>query len=183
MSLTNGFSKRHRTFRRTVSEVFNLSEEEAAKGYPVELDAVVLFSDPEWGGLFVQDRTGATYIDVHGTSTRYPQGARIRAEAVTAMVNFERTFLQPKITVIGHGTLPRPEQKSIAELDAGAAESHLVVTKGVMHPCNRDWGRVCFCIHDAKKEVRIFLTPAGESGHAKSGGGNRAGSWRCRPLH
>jgi len=166
LSLTNGFSKRHRTLR-TVSEVFNLSEEEAAKGYPVELDAVVLFSDPEWGGLFVQDRTGATYIDVHGTSTRYPQGARIRVQAVTAMVNFERTFLQPKITVIGHGTLPRPEQKSIAELDAGAAESHLVVTEGVMHPCNRDWGRVCFCIHDAKKEVWIFL-PQPESPDTQS---------------
>ena len=135
------------------------------------------------GGLFVQDRTGATYIDVHGYKHSIPSRRADRVQAVTAMVNFERTFLQPKITVIGHGTLPRPEQKSIAELDAGAAESHLVVTEGVMHPCNRDWGRVCFCIHDAKKEVWIFSTPAGEPGHAKPGGGNRAGSWRCRPLH
>ncbi|MFZ1083998.1 MAG: sensor domain-containing diguanylate cyclase [Terracidiphilus sp.] len=150
-------SSPHLRTLRTVSDVFSLSKAQAAQAYPIELDAVVLYSDPEWGNLFLQDQTGATFIDVHGTSTKYPEGARVRVVAMTAAGELGPTIAHPKIVVLGRGVLPRPEPISIAELDAGAAESHRVITEGVLHTCDRDWYRVCFRIHDGKKLAWIFL--------------------------
>src|SRR5664279_4279631 len=75
-------SARKRTLR-TVSDVYALSKFEAAKGYPIELEGVVTYSDPGWGVLFLQNQFGPTFIDIHGTSTKYPSGTHIRVEAVT----------------------------------------------------------------------------------------------------
>ncbi|MGA3373808.1 MAG: EAL domain-containing protein [Terracidiphilus sp.] len=141
---------------RTISQVYSLSKTEAAKGYPIELDAIVLYSDPEWGSLFVQDRTAATFIDVHGTSTKYPLGARIRVEAVTGAKEDGPMVAHPKITVLGRAVLPKPVRKSIAELDGGTDESYRTITEGILHPCERDYFRACFRLFDGKKAIWLF---------------------------
>jgi diguanylate cyclase (GGDEF)-like protein/PAS domain S-box-containing protein len=142
---------------RTVSDVFALSKAEARKAYPIDLEAVVTYSDPEWGLLFVQDRTGTTYIDVHGTSIVYPLGTLIRVRAVTDANENGNEMAHPRISVLGMGTLPNPEQKSVAALDAGEGESHRVVTEGVLHPCERDWHRLCFRLYDGKKPIWLMV--------------------------
>jgi diguanylate cyclase (GGDEF)-like protein/PAS domain S-box-containing protein len=142
---------------RTVQDIFRLSKTEAAKAYPIELEAVVTYSDPEWGILFVQDQTGTTFIDVHGSSAKYPKGARVRVDGVSAAGNNGPAIAQTRILVLGRGVLPSPEQRSVAELDTGAAESHLVVTEGVLRPCYINWLRVCFRVFDGKKLVWLAV--------------------------
>ncbi|MGD0831933.1 MAG: EAL domain-containing protein [Terracidiphilus sp.] len=142
---------------RTVSAVFSISKSEAARGYPIELEAVVTFSDPEWGNLFIQDRTSPTFIDVHGLSTRYSVGARVRISGISVVHNSSPAIGRVKIVEVGHGALPKAEQTSVAQLDAGAGESHRVVTEGILHPCDHDWLRVCYRIHDGSKMVWVFI--------------------------
>jgi diguanylate cyclase (GGDEF)-like protein/PAS domain S-box-containing protein len=156
LSQAHDSSARLRTLR-TVSSVFSLSKAEASKAYPIELDAIVLYSDPEWGSLFVQDQTGPTFIDIHGTSTKYATGARVRVEAVTGTNENGPIVAQPKIIVLGRGKLPRPEHKSVAELDGGADESFLAFTEGRLHPCERDYFRACFRLFDGTKAIWLFV--------------------------
>ena len=135
---------------RTVQEIHGLSNVEAKQAFPVELEGAVTYSDPEWGLLFIQDRTGSIYINVHGSSTVYPLGARIRIKAVTGAGDVGPIVSQAKILVLGGSAPPTPYQKSVAELDAGVADSSWVVTEGVLHPCDENWTRVCFRIFDGK---------------------------------
>jgi diguanylate cyclase (GGDEF)-like protein/PAS domain S-box-containing protein len=158
-------SARLRTLR-TVSAVFSLSKAEAGKAYPIELDAIVLYSDPEWGSLFVQDQTGPTFIDIHGISTKFATGTRVRVDAVTGSNEIGPTVAHPKIVVLGRGELPRPEHKSVAELDGGADESFLAVTEGRLHPCERGFFRVCFRLFDGTKAIWLFV-PQPESSAAQ----------------
>ncbi|MFY9854458.1 MAG: hypothetical protein WAK26_11345, partial [Terracidiphilus sp.] len=150
-----------------MQEVFLLSKTEAANAYPIELEAVITYSDPEWGLLFIQDQTGTTFIDVHGSSAKYPTGTRIRVDGISTAGNNGTAIAQARIFVLGRGVLPNPEQRSIAELDAGAAESHRVVTEGVLHPCYNDWSRVCFRVFDGEKLVWLVVpqpdSPAAQS--------------------
>jgi diguanylate cyclase (GGDEF)-like protein/PAS domain S-box-containing protein len=146
----------HRTLR-TVHDVFAISKAEAVKAYPIELDAVVTYSDPEWGVLFVQDRTGPTFLDVHGTSTKFPAGTRVRVEAVTGTNNNGLMVAHAKIIVLGRGLLPKLEKKSVADLDSVLTESHRAVTEGTLHPCERAYARVCFRIFDGKKSAWLFV--------------------------
>jgi diguanylate cyclase (GGDEF)-like protein/PAS domain S-box-containing protein len=142
---------------RTVSEVYALSKTEAAKAYPIELEGVVTYSDPEWGVLFLQNQTGPTFIDVHGISTKYPSGTRILVKAVTGINADGPTVAHPKVIALGSGAVPKPVKRSLAELESGKDESYLVVTEGRLRPCERDYGRVCFRIYDGKNAAWLVV--------------------------
>jgi diguanylate cyclase (GGDEF)-like protein/PAS domain S-box-containing protein len=142
---------------RTIHDVFLLSEAEAARAHPIELDAVVTYSDPEWGLLFVQDATGSTFIDVRGNITKFRLGARVRVSAVSTVANGGPAIGPAKILVLGTGVLPPPEHVSVPELDAGAGESHRVVTEGILHPCDRISYRICFRIWDGEKAAWLTV--------------------------
>ncbi|MGA2652724.1 MAG: EAL domain-containing protein [Terracidiphilus sp.] len=152
---------------RTVGEIRQLSNVEAKGAFLVELEGAVTYSDPEWGLLFLQDSTGSIYINVHGSSTVYPLGTRIRVEAVTAAGDVGPIISQAKIWVLGKGTLATPEQKSVAELDAGVADSSWVVTEGVLRPCDENWARICFRIFDGKT-LAWLIVPQKDSPAAQS---------------
>ncbi|MGA2673312.1 MAG: EAL domain-containing protein [Terracidiphilus sp.] len=148
-------------------DVFALTKAEARKAYPIDIEVVVTYSDPVWGLLFVRDATGSTFIDAHGTSTVYAMGTRIRVRAVSGVNENGDAMVHPRIAVLGSGALPKADRKSIAELDSGADESNLVVTEGLLHPCEGDWNRVCYRIFDGKKLVWLFVnqpdSPAAQS--------------------
>ena len=152
---------------RTVSDVYALSKVEAAKAYPIELEGVVTYSDPEWGVLFLENQTVPTFIDIHGISTKYPSGTRIRVNAVTGINADGPTVAHPKIIALGSGSVPKPQKRSLAELESGKDESNLVVTEGRLHPCERDYGRVCFRIYDGKNAAWLVV-PQPESPAAQS---------------
>lgn len=133
---------------RSVRQVERLSNNLARRAFPVTLEGVVTYSDPEWGLLFLRDPTGSIYIDVHGWSARYRPGTRLRITGVTAAGDVGPVVEPRQVAIIGHGAAPKPEQLSIAELNAGDADSRLVATEGVLHPCDGTWYRVCFRIFD-----------------------------------
>jgi hypothetical protein len=104
-SQADGSAKHSRTLH-TQREVFQLSKAEASKAVPIQIEAVVTYSDPEWGILFVQDRTGPTFIDVHGISTKFPIGTRVRVNAVTGINKDGPIVAHPRIVVLGRGAAP-----------------------------------------------------------------------------
>jgi len=142
---------------KTVNAIERLSNAQAARALPVELQGVATYSDPEWGLLFVRDSTGSIYINAHATTKAYASGTRLLIDGVTGAGDVGPIVVQPKIQVIGHESLPNPVPKSVAELDAGAADSSLVATEGVLHPCDETWTRICYRILDGKKQAWVIV--------------------------
>ena len=142
---------------QTVQQIHNLGNAEAAKSHPVELQGVVTYSDPEWGLLFVRDRTGSIYLNVHGNNKAYPPGSTVLVDGVTSAGDVSPNVAQPAIQIIGHGPLPTPEPRSVKELDAGGSDSSWVVTEGVLRPCDKTWARICFRIFDGKDVAWIIV--------------------------
>lgn len=147
---------------RTIHDVFKLSKAEAALGYPIQLDAVITYSDAEWGLLFVQDSTGVTFIDVHSRNEKFPQGTHVRISAVSSSGDDGPAIGLTKILVVGKGVLPPPVELSVARLATGEGESYRVATEGILHPCERDWHRVCFRLYDGQNKVWV-MAPQQES--------------------
>jgi len=142
---------------RTVHDIFNLSSEQASRALPIDLQAVVLYSDPDWGILFVLDRTGPSFIDVHGIGAKFPIGTRVRVNAVTGTNKDGPIVAHPRIVVLGRGPEPKPGKKTVADLQDGTDESFLVTTEGILRPCERDYFRVCFRIYDGKKSAWLSV--------------------------
>jgi PAS domain S-box-containing protein len=145
---------------RSVLEIGELDNADAKHAYPVHLEGVVTYSDPEWGLLFLQDATGAIYVDVHGMSVSIPAGTQLRVDAVTGSGDIAPVLVQPKIRVVGHGALPLPQAHSLAELDSGAADSLFVQTRGVLRPGNQSWRRICYRIFDGRAWALVVIPKA-----------------------
>ena len=142
---------------RTVHSINSMSNTEAKLGYPVELDGVVTYSDPEWGLLFLQDKTGAIYVNVHGVSTSFPPGSRVRVNAVTASGDVAPVLAKARVNVLGDSSLPKPAAVTVEQLNSGAEDSKYVETEGVLRPGNQPWNRICFRIFDGTDWALVII--------------------------
>ncbi len=146
----------------TVREVRQLSNIDARNAFPVKLEGVITYSDPEWGLLFLADETGSIYVNIHGMSGSFPVGSRLHVDAVTGPGDVGTVLIQPSLHVVGEGVLPAPERHTLAELNALKADSHFVETRGVLSACDQTWKRICFRISDGKASALLAI-PAPKS--------------------
>jgi hypothetical protein len=151
---------------RTIGEVRKLSNVEARNAYPVQLEGIATYSDPEWGLLFLADATGAIYVNIHGMSSQFPAGSHLRVDAVTGPGDVGTVLAQPSIHVLGQGTLPTPEHRSVSDLNALSADSHFIETRGVLWACDQSWKRICFRIADGKASA-LLVVPTKSSAAAQ----------------
>ena len=140
---------------RTIREVNQLSNVEARNAYSVHLEGTVTYSDPEWGLLFVEDASGAIYVNVHGMKTSYPAGSRVGIEAVTGPGDVDTVLVNPKIEIVGKAELPTPERRTLSYINAQKADSRFVSTRGVLRACDESWKRICYRMFDGDVSALI----------------------------
>ena len=126
----------------TLREAHDLSTDEARRGYPVHVRAVVTyydyFLDSRRIALFLHDSTGSIYTAVHGGTTWLgPQpvpGTLVDVTGITAPGDYAPIIDQAHITVLGNSRLPvdaRPVTLPI--LLSGAEDGQWVEIQGVVH--------------------------------------------------
>ena len=141
----------------SITEIYTLPKDQAILGYPVDLEAVVTYCDAEWGMLFVQDKSGHTYIKMGVHKTSYPLGSRVRVTGVTAISGYAISIAKPKVQFLSTGPEAKPIPKTVEELNTGSYDSQLVVAEGVLHPCIEPSGRACFRLLRGKTEIELDL--------------------------
>ena len=151
----------HRKPLTSITEIFNISKEQALTGIPIELNATVTYFDWEWSLLFVQDDQGSAYLGAKGSFARYPPGELIHISAISGFSNGTAIFLKPRVTDL-HSKRPLTvTTRPIADLDAGTRTgigmSEMVVTEGVLHPCEGQVVYACFYLVQDKKRVFVIV--------------------------
>lgn len=143
----------------SINEVYALSKEQAKLGYPIDFEAVVTYIDTDWGMLFIEDRSGFSFINLHGsdTKTNFPAGSRVQVKGISGLGGYSVEITKPKIQFLRVGPEMQPVPKTIEELDTGVNDSQLVITEGVLHPCIEPSDRACFRVVEGKKEVELHL--------------------------
>jgi diguanylate cyclase (GGDEF)-like protein len=126
----------------TAREVHTLSPEEARRGYPVHMRAVVTYYDYYLDtrriALFVHDATGSIYAGaVLGTSWsgRPPlPGTLVDLTGVSSPGDFAPIVDQARITVIGNASLPAyAKPVTLSHLLTGIEDGQWVEIEGVVH--------------------------------------------------
>lgn len=111
---------------RTVQEVRALGIDKATRGYPVQLQGVITFSESPGGLHFIADSTGGVYLQVAGA--RIPRGKLVEIRGRTdagLTVPFIDTIKGPdcSVVVLGEGPLPSPiplEPQQLQDIRYGA---------------------------------------------------------------
>jgi signal transduction histidine kinase len=115
----------------TAEQLRRLSASEAAKGYPVQLQAVVTFSDPETRLLFVQDASSGIYVEAWRHLHDVQPGDQVEVRGRSAPGAFAPIVDQPRVRVLGRGDMPvgrrvRPEQLGTGQEDSQWVEVEAV---------------------------------------------------------
>src|SRR5689334_7383973 len=100
-------------------EVRELTAEEAGRGFPVHIKAVVTHYDRASGNLFIQDATAGIYVETDGP-LQIERGLRIELNGITDAGEFAPMIRKPEVRVIGPGTLPRPLHISLNSVASAA---------------------------------------------------------------
>ncbi|MDX1983838.1 MAG: hypothetical protein SFV51_26425, partial [Bryobacteraceae bacterium] len=142
---------------RSIGEVNRLSQNEASAALPVRLTGVVTYSDPEWGLLFVEDATGALFVNTKGTAVNFSPETRVTVEGMTAPGDLAPVVTRPVVKVLGAAPMPTPVPASINDLEAGRLDSRWVEVSGVVRLSPRKWGRTSFLLHRGGVATWVML--------------------------
>jgi signal transduction histidine kinase len=115
--------------------VRTLSQDEAAAGVPVIVDAIVLGVDPgsPWS-LFMHDGSSGCYVKlIPGTNTpAFAPGQRLRITGVSMKLGYYPNVGRARFKVMGQGSLPEPVRLSQEQLFSPAFDSTWVEVPAVV---------------------------------------------------
>ena len=123
----------------TARDAHGLTAEEAARAYPVHLQGVVTYYDPDTdprvGAFFVCDPTGCICVLVPPRPILpLRAGTLIDMRGVSEPGNYAPIVSGSEVHVLGQSHLPaKPPRRSMAQLSTGADDGQWVEVEGVVH--------------------------------------------------
>ena len=117
---------------RSVKHLRALSLEEAKRGYPVHLRGIVTYSDAVHGDLFVQDATGAVFVDRALSDRDFRPGEVLDVQGVTKPADFATDITNVKMRVVAERRVPAARKVSAEELASGTLDCLRVEVDGVV---------------------------------------------------
>ncbi len=117
----------------TIAAIRNLSNAEANRGYPVQMEGTVLFGSPT--SFIFHDGETAIWCDKptgdDRSLIRLTAGMLVEIEGQTNRGHSAPIIQCSRVTVIGTGELPPPRKISLAELNSGVLDCQWVTIDGV----------------------------------------------------
>ena len=123
----------HKGDIRTISDLKHLSVAEASARRPVSVRGIVTYFDPGWGLLFVQDQTSAVFVNTSAMNLPLKAGDLVDISGVSGPGDYAPVILEPAVSFVGHGTLPRPMVLDPLQSNLSRGDSHWVNLSGVVH--------------------------------------------------
>ena len=117
----------------SVQQVRELTEAEAARGYPVRLQGVVTFHEPSWFLSFVQDATGGIYVknfDPAVQAGTEVEVAGISAQGRSLPIIAGRAGGEAQVRPLGPGQWPPPIEATATLLGGDAYDAQWVSVRG-----------------------------------------------------
>ncbi len=118
-----------------IAEIRSLSPSQAKLGYPVHVQGVVTYEEPEAQLNFVQDYSAGIYFAMAAghSGTLPPAGTRIELWGFSSPGEFAPVLSVEKMRVVGRGQYPNPYPFQYQVLLTGAGDAQWVALRGVVH--------------------------------------------------
>ncbi|MDA7926437.1 sensor histidine kinase [Verrucomicrobiales bacterium] len=115
---------------KSALEIRSLNFDQADSGVPVDLTAVVIFSDPP-GTVFIQDETAATFFQLSGKAPP-KRGDVVRVRGRTFPGLYLPGIEEVSFQVLRHGELPPAIPVQFDELQSGRLHYQHVMVEGIV---------------------------------------------------
>jgi signal transduction histidine kinase len=115
-----------------VEQVRTLAADQARRGYPIHLQVVVTYFDSVGPNLFVQDSTGAMWVDWPRNSQALEPGQLIDLRGITTQPDFAPDLTRPVWRVLRRTHLPKARRASIEEMASTSVDSKWLEVEGIV---------------------------------------------------
>ena len=124
----------------TAEQVRQLTLEQATGHYPVRLQGVVTFFDPNQYYQFVQDDTAGIYFSLDGLPEQPPlaAGQLVEMKGEANPGEYAPVVVVHRIQILGRGTFPAAKPTTYEQLTSGQEDSQFVEIHGIVRAVHFD---------------------------------------------
>ena len=143
-------------------QVRELTADQANRGYPVRLRAVVTYVDFAVGDFFAQDATAGIYVNENNRTLRFRPGELLEIEAVTEEPDFAPQIAKARYRVLGQAPLPRPRKVGLGDMLSTREDSQWVQLEGIVQDVEPDGERLKVdLVSEGRRLLVNVMDPAG----------------------
>ena len=138
-------------------QVRNLTAEEAARAYPVSVEGVITYSEPDWQGVFFQDDTAGLLVRFPAGEPPPKTGQRLLLRGVSGSDGHAPMILNPVATTLESAPSPKARSVTLAQMLTGQEDSQLVEARGIVRTVavSQNGFTLKVANEDGRFEVRI----------------------------
>lgn len=114
------------------------------KGIQVRFRGVVTYSDPDWNTAFVQDPSGAIYVELGQTNIVLGQSVEVSGRVTFG--GFGPAVFPANLEVLGTTNLPHPVSADLGDVAEGNLDAQWVEMSGVVRGAFAEWGHLHFSV-------------------------------------
>ena len=129
---SQGQGSSHLPTLTTAEKIRELTADQANRGYPVRLRAVVTYIDLEVGDFFAQDSSAGIYVNETNKSLHFWPGDSLEIEGVTEEPDFAPQIGKARYRLLGQVPLPRPRKASLGDMLSTREDSQWVQIEGIV---------------------------------------------------
>jgi len=146
----------------TAEQIRELTPEQANRGYPVHLRAVITYIDYAVGDFFAQDATAGIYVNEVNRSYHFQPGELIEIEGVTEEPDFAPQIAKARYRRLGQGPLPRPRKVHLGDLLSTREDSQWVELEGIVQNIEPDGDHLKLDLASEGRTLLVnIMDPAG----------------------
>lgn len=140
-----------------VEQIRHMTANEAAKAYPVRIQAVVTYYNFEFGDLFIQDSSAGVWVDPGDTKLEVEAGSLVEVTGRTSAGDFSPDIHSAKLRILGKALLPDPKVVGSDELASGRQDSQRVQVEAVVRSAVARRGGVVLNISSGAFDWTAFV--------------------------
>ncbi len=116
----------------SIEQIRRLAPEEARRGYPLHLKAVVTYFDPADPELFVQDATGGIWVGWKPDMPRTAQGQLLELWGSSQQTDFAPDIGKARWQVVGQAPMPAAKRVTFEEMASTGVDARWVEVEGIV---------------------------------------------------
>jgi PAS domain S-box-containing protein len=140
-----------------VEQIRRMNIEEAGRGYPVRLRAVVTYYNWDLGDLFIQDSTAGIWVNPGQTKLALHQGEWVEVEGSSGVGELAPDVEPTHFRNLGEAPMPNPRKPTSDELASGRLDSQWVELQGVVRSVVERDGGLVLNVSSGAFECSVFV--------------------------
>ena len=136
----------------TIDELKHLTHDQVSGNRPVRLQGVVVCYDSGWNQLYIHDGHNTGYFNPHDFQTQPETGQTVE---VTGTTTGDNVLLNPKLSVLGQGSLPAAKRLALSALASDYGE--WIETSGRVLSAETSLGRLALLIQDGAQYGLVYV--------------------------